>query len=135
MTTNQLYAQLDDDGTITNICVTLDVGSYTEFPSGAQTLFGIAEAEALGWAWLGAEDSPTLDPTTGLVPAVGWTATLATPATLAAGVALPTEDEVLAGGKVATVAPTPAVWTFSPPAQSIDPTGPVSPATLDPAIT
>jgi hypothetical protein len=126
---NHLYAQPADDGqTIANVCVVADVGSVTEFTAGTRVLFGIAEAEALGWAWLGPEDSPNVDPDTGLVPGVGWTVALASPAVTqkqnqiggavvgTAGSLLPPAAAVQAGlSVVAAVAPTPAVWSFTPP--------------------
>ena len=143
---NHLYAQLADDGqTIANVCVVADVGSITEFTAGTRVLFGIAEAEALGWVWLGPEDAPNVDPATGLVPGVGWTASLASPAVLAtqhqigggtavatAAPPLPTAADVQAGlSAVAAVAPIPAVWSFTPPPDpdnTVDPVGPVDPA-------
>jgi hypothetical protein len=135
--TNHLYAQFADDGTtIANVCVVLDVGVVTQFPSGARTFYGIAEAEALGWAWLGPQDSPNVDPTTGLIPWTGWTAS---PAAQVATPLLPGQNALPDAASIGAIdytpvqtAPTPATWSFSPPPDAID--QPISPDQPDPSI-
>ena len=122
--TNHLYAQLDpnDNTTIINVCVVAEVGSITQALAGSFLAYGIAEAEALGWAWLGTQDSPNVDPDTGLVPWIGWTAS---PAAQVATPLLPGQAALPDAASIGAIdytpvqtAPTPATWSFSPPAQS-----------------